>query len=518
MIQFVIDLINKEDIFGIKHFDTPYGQDTLLAALGWLATSMYPFHLFLFHRPMQILKLTALAMHSVLFPRPDTNYNKTLTALERKAKRAQIKPPTTKRRAETQAPAQSDSQQANDAEESENAQEAPGPTCPSDTENNVLTTSLPNPTLHRTAADSLASNSQSHGGNAEISDSGQEQDGVRGRTAVDPPHSTSTSVPTQTASASASASTAPPPSTSLPNQDAPQPGNRASADSDSEGGGDRSLTPAPRKHPGDQILRGPYQDYKSAIVNFNGEALMRTTQQSYMVLNKDFVDKQTSKSVIKHLYEDQVRLRGAEINGKRSILWRSTIGPSTFLASVCQYMHRHGTLDVKAKDVMADPDAQAVMRYKRRTATANMAAWKEGEPAEQAILHHRLIEMSGVASGSMLLTNHEAFAVDFHQTFNPTESDHLHTPGLSYTQRYGSQQIDESPELESQYYEKVLIELLPDYLKAPASSSSTSQAQGRVLESDYNTRSELGRSGSFATALPLGLNLKTRFAGGKVRA
>jgi hypothetical protein len=76
MIQFVIDLINKEDIFGIKHFDTPYGQDTLLAALGWLATSMYPFHLFLFHRPMQILKLTALAMHSVLFPRPDTNVSR----------------------------------------------------------------------------------------------------------------------------------------------------------------------------------------------------------------------------------------------------------------------------------------------------------------------------------------------------------------------------------------------------------------------------------------------------------
>jgi hypothetical protein len=46
----------------------------------------------------------------------DGKYNKTLTALERKAKRAQIKPPTTKRRAETQAPAQSDSQQANDAE------------------------------------------------------------------------------------------------------------------------------------------------------------------------------------------------------------------------------------------------------------------------------------------------------------------------------------------------------------------------------------------------------------------
>lgn len=69
MVAYVIQIINIEDIFGLKEFDNEHGRETLLTMLGKMATTMYHSHLFVLHTNKSV-KLTDISMHSIFCPRP----------------------------------------------------------------------------------------------------------------------------------------------------------------------------------------------------------------------------------------------------------------------------------------------------------------------------------------------------------------------------------------------------------------------------------------------------------------
>jgi hypothetical protein len=103
-------------------------------------------------------------------------------------------------------------------------------------------------------------------------------------------------------------------------------------------------------------------------------------------------------------------------------------------------MYDELTLKIDPASVRIDPRAIATFEEKMKSATSRMGKWAKAELKEYILLCDRLLRQIAIILGEEY---HPAFAFDFGKTFEPRKSDHLATPGQSWTERYSVEMAKE---------------------------------------------------------------------------
>lgn len=102
-------------------------------------------------------------------------------------------------------------------------------------------------------------------------------------------------------------------------------------------------------------------------------------------------------------------------------------------------MSDRGTLDITAEEVEADHNAILTFESKILTAMTQMERWVEEEPKEHTMLRRRLTNAADVIMGTHPNSNYQSYLKDLPQSFQPGKSDHLATPGLSWSDQHGAE-------------------------------------------------------------------------------
>lgn len=134
-------------------------------------------------------------------------------------------------------------------------------------------------------------------------------------------------------------------------EDEKQKGNKNQEEGEKQEGDAGSKYPGPRQH-GDGVYRtgvrvgGAERDVRldsdlvAAIINFQGSALMATTERGYHILHQKFVDPSTGKSVLKSFYDDQQKV---EPGSDDDHVWRNHLISAAIVRSALTLCLIRGT-------------------------------------------------------------------------------------------------------------------------------------------------------------------------------
>lgn len=99
-------------------------------------------------------------------------------------------------------------------------------------------------------------------------------------------------------------------------------------------------------------------------------------------------------------------------------------------------MYDKGTLNITVDDVMNNPKAIATLDAKIKTSLTQLETWMKKSPKEYEVFHGRVMNMFRIISDSHPYRNHKSYMEDNDKSYLPADSDHMATPGLSWTARY----------------------------------------------------------------------------------